>query len=525
MSDNRIVNATSSSNGAEHKLKKFFEDKDWKFYLAVLAGVGVVGASAYYLSQPSSPKEKPSKKEGKSKKSSANDATREETTRSTTSTTTTTTTSTTTTKSIDYATLSDEDILKLTTEQKDEAAQSLKDKGNKLFGTKKYEEAIVAYTNALRFKSDPIYYSNRAACYSFLGKHDLVIADTNEALKLDPSYVKAINRRAQALEKENQLEDALYDFTCVCILENFKNDNATRAMERLLKQVASTRAKEIMETKKNTLTLPSSTYVKAYLDSFRPTNIELPTTTDESSGDYYLAKAFRAVAESDYKCAAEYSEKAVELGCSSTYLPYALNLKGTFVFLKGDAQGALECLNKSIELNPDYVQNYIKRSSIYIEQQDITSAFKEFENAIAKNPSDPDTYYHRGQIHYISTNFDSAVKDYSESIKLDDSFVYAHVQLGVAQYKMGSISSAMSTFNATLKKFPQSAEVHNYYGELLADQKQFNEAIAEFTKAIELDAKNPLPYINKAMLTFQEKKDVDEAVRLCKQALEGNIYK
>ncbi|CAO3609588.1 unnamed protein product [Cunninghamella echinulata] len=293
-------------------------------------------------------------------------------------------------------------------------------------------------------------------------------------------------------------------------------------MERLLKQVASTRAKEIMETKKNTLTLPSSTYVKAYLDSFRPTNIELPTTTDESSGDYYLAKAFRAVAESDYKCAAEFSEKAVELGCSSTYLPYALNLKGTFVFLKGDAQGALECLNKSIELNPDYVQNYIKRSSIYIEQQDIGSAFKEFENAIAKNPSDPDTYYHRGQIHYISTNFDSAVKDYSESIKLDDSFVYAHVQLGVAQYKMGSISSAMSTFNATLKKFPQSAEVHNYYGELLADQKQFNEAIAEFTKAIELDAKNPLPYINKAMLTFQEKKDVDEAVRLCKQALEAD---
>ncbi|CAO3609592.1 unnamed protein product [Cunninghamella echinulata] len=99
MSDNRIVNATTSSssttNGAEHKLKKFFEDKDWKFYLAVLAGVGVVGASAYYLSQPSSPKEKPSKKEGNT---SIINATREETTRSTTSTTTTTTTSTTTSK-------------------------------------------------------------------------------------------------------------------------------------------------------------------------------------------------------------------------------------------------------------------------------------------------------------------------------------------------------------------------------------------------------------------------------------------
>jgi hypothetical protein len=37
-----------------------------------------------------------------------------------------------------------------------------------------------------------------------------VISDSNEALKLDPVYVKAINRRAQAYEKENQLNDALY---------------------------------------------------------------------------------------------------------------------------------------------------------------------------------------------------------------------------------------------------------------------------------------------------------------------------
>lgn len=65
----------------------------------------------------------------------------------------------------------------------------------------------------------------------------------------------------------------------------------------------------------------------------------------------------------------EASEKAVELGCSPAYLPAALNMKGTFVFLKGDTQGALECLNKAIELDPKYVQCYIKRSSIYIEQR------------------------------------------------------------------------------------------------------------------------------------------------------------
>jgi import receptor subunit TOM70 len=51
-------------------------------------------------------------------------------------------------------------------------------------------------------------------------------------------------------------------------LDGFKNDNAAKSMERLLKQVATTRAKEIMKAK--THRLPSNTYVNAYLDSFRP---------------------------------------------------------------------------------------------------------------------------------------------------------------------------------------------------------------------------------------------------------------
>lgn len=77
------------------------------------------------------------------------------------------------------------------------------------------------------------------------------------------------------------------DFTCVCILDAFKNDAASKAMERVLKLVSENRAKEIMkvsrfcrqfvawllknlhaQTKKPRL--PSPTFVSAYLDSFRP---------------------------------------------------------------------------------------------------------------------------------------------------------------------------------------------------------------------------------------------------------------
>jgi import receptor subunit TOM70 len=90
-------------------------------------------------------------------------------------------------------------------------------------------------------------------------------------------------------------------------------------------------------------------------------------------------------------------EKAVLLGCSKQYEAQALNLKGTMAFLKGDAQVALDCFNRSVIIDPSYVQIYIKLASLFMERHDITAALEQFDLAISLNPNDPDIYYHRGQ--------------------------------------------------------------------------------------------------------------------------------
>jgi hypothetical protein len=63
----------SDASPATERIKKFFEDKDWKFYAAVFAGVAVAGAGAYYLTSGSSSKK--SKKSSSSKKKEAEEAT------------------------------------------------------------------------------------------------------------------------------------------------------------------------------------------------------------------------------------------------------------------------------------------------------------------------------------------------------------------------------------------------------------------------------------------------------------------
>lgn len=57
-----------------------------------------------------------------------------------------------------------------------------------------------------------IFYGNRAACLMALHRAPEAIEDCTAAIKLDPQYVKAYVRRAQAYEKTEKLAEALGDY-------------------------------------------------------------------------------------------------------------------------------------------------------------------------------------------------------------------------------------------------------------------------------------------------------------------------
>ncbi|RJE22672.1 import receptor [Aspergillus sclerotialis] len=413
--------------------------------------------------------------------------------------------------------------------RKDYAAK-LKAAGNKAYGSKDYNRAIELYGKAIICKPDPIFYSNRAACYNILSEWDKVVEDTSAALAMDSTYVKALNRRAIAYEHLSKFSEALLDFTASCILDGFSNETSRNALERLLKKVAEKKAKAILETKGSKL--PSPTFVSNYLQSFRhkdlPEGLEETADLSEDSGKGQLRKGLLAIGKKTgdgYEEAAAAFGKALELGDLGDYEALALNWRATFTYLGGNAQAALADLNKSVELQPSLVQSYIKRASLHLELGNKEAAADDFDLAITHNKDDPDIYYHRAQLHFILGEFADAAKDYQKSIELDRSFIYSHIQLGVTQYKMGSVASAMATFRRSVKNFEDVPDVYNYYGELLLDQQNFAEAVEKFDKAVEMEKSskpmgiNVLPLINKALAVFQWKQDYQEAENLCQKAL------
>ncbi|CAN6323683.1 unnamed protein product [Urochloa humidicola] len=142
----------------------------------------------------------------------------------------------------------------LTDEQLREKARSqandAKAEGNKLFGAGQYEEALLQYEMALQIAAElesaedirSACHSNRAVCFLKLGKHDETIKECTKALELNPSYVKALLRRAEAHEKLEHYDEAIADVKKVVELDP-SNQQATRSLFRLEPLAAEKREK------------------------------------------------------------------------------------------------------------------------------------------------------------------------------------------------------------------------------------------------------------------------------------------
>ncbi|KAL7416760.1 hypothetical protein BDY24DRAFT_378180 [Mrakia frigida] len=425
----------------------------------------------------------------------------------------------------------------MSAEDRTALANLLKSRGNTLFSKKDFASAIDFYTRAIAVSpvESAVFYSNRAASYNSLAppQHEKVIEDCDSALRLDTTYLKALRRRAAALEALDRDEEAVRDYTACTLLEALdppkrsataKDPQTGDTLESVLKKMATREAQDILRTRP--AQLPSSTFITAYLDAFRPH--PAPALPEPSTqADSTLILAFEALEAGDHKHAFTLAQEALTQGITWTEgKAEALNLRGTFKFLINDREGAKEDFEESIAIMPSLVQSRVKLASVHMELNNIADTFGDFEAAIAQNPLDPDIYYHRGQVYFIAGELDKAMDDYSKSSELDPEFIFSHIQRAVTQFRLEKIPLAMSSFRNILKQFPDRSEGYNYYGELLLAEQRFSDAIEKFDKAIEIEEakpsrhKNVLPMVNKGNCLLRWKEDFAEVEPLIRKALE-----
>jgi import receptor subunit TOM70 len=273
---------------------------------------------------------------------------------------------------VDVDELTEEVIASLSEQERKDQASKVKAAGNKAYGSKDYNKAIDLYTKAIALKQDPIFYSNRAACHQAMGDWESVVDDTTAAVNLDPMYVKALNRRANAYEQLKRFQEALLDYTASCIIDKFQNPTSANKVESLLQIVATNKAAEVFSDKNRRL--PSAAFISNYLQSFRPkpipAGLEDAKAIEEEAGKLELRTGLVALqgrSAADYNEASAAFTKALELGGLDEYEALAYNMRATFRWLMGDIEAAMKDINHSIEIDPTFTQSYVKRVSMHLE--------------------------------------------------------------------------------------------------------------------------------------------------------------
>lgn len=430
--------------------------------------------------------------------------------------------------------INEETIANLSDKEKEEWALALKEDGNNEFKAKKYTEAIAFYTAALLLKKDPIFYSNRLACYSALNDHVNVIKDTTEAIKLKPDYTKCVLRRATSYECIENYADAMFDLTALTIYGGFSNKSIEQVLERVLKK----QSMKIVDSKPKELRLPSAATIGSFFGAFLK-ETEPEGISEESTGaDAFLYQALKNINSNTpqaYEDADTLINQAVEAynveelskdSEEAAKASIALEYLAAFQFLKNDPASAASHLEKAIALKPR-PRSYIFRALINADKSSYTESLSDFAKAEEMDPNCPDIFYHLGQLFYLTGDLSKAQANFEKAKELNPDNVFAYIQLACITYKNGSIEAANEKFTEAKLKFATSPEVPNYYGEILADKGDIQGACKQFDIAARLQESLPnfsvgaLPLINKASIISRESFErIDEAGELLNKACE-----
>eukprot|EP00939_MAST-03C_sp_MAST-3C-sp1_P000832 g832.t1 len=105
-----------------------------------------------------------------------------------------------------------EEMDRVSPAEKRVVSENEKRKGNECYKCGDYEEAILYYNRSVAFFPTAITFANRALARLKCKQFDGAVSDCTEAIALEPTYVKAISRRAMALHRQGKYLLAVVDY-------------------------------------------------------------------------------------------------------------------------------------------------------------------------------------------------------------------------------------------------------------------------------------------------------------------------
>jgi|GEM_PF-3432238 len=156
-----------------------------------------------------------------------------------------------------------------------------------------------------------------------------------------------------------------------------------------------------------------------------------------------------------------------------------------------------------------------------VSEGDLRRAEEKFLWIIRSMPRNPRSYNNLGNLYFKKGEIDKAGMQYRKALELNSGYLIARVNLAVILLKQGKTEDALQMLQEGLKPYPENAELQNGLGICELRRGNIQKAIQHFRKAIDIQGPNPLFYNNLAYAYAESNDFLNEALKLCKDALKA----
>jgi tetratricopeptide (TPR) repeat protein len=189
--------------------------------------------------------------------------------------------------------------------------------------------------------------------------------------------------------------------------------------------------------------------------------------------------------------------------------------------LKGDMEGAVQCNQQALHLNPQYVEAHhnlgcaldalrrpdeaiphyaeavrlrpdyaLAHCNLAVDlagQGKVPDALAHFDRALEAQPDLPLAHNNLGRLLRRMGKKDQAVEHFVAAVRADPDFALAQFNLGIAFMERGQLEKAVHHLREARRLEPGNAKTIQQLGRALARQGRANEALASFQEAADLE--------------------------------------
>jgi tetratricopeptide (TPR) repeat protein/S1-C subfamily serine protease len=250
-------------------------------------------------------------------------------------------------------------------------------------------------------------------------------------------------------------------------------------------------------------TTPPPELNKQKADSIKTARLSVDVDKRNTTASQWLERGNQLWRLRRYAEAVKAFDEAIKQQPKSIHLAYYG--KGLALDLSEKYSEAIAALQQAVISNPDFTPAWYHLSIIYRESKQLDTALVAINKAIQLQPNNPNLYHEKFLVLNYLKRYEEAELTINAAIEISPRAAF-YLNRGVVYSDQKKWELALADYTKAIAINPDLALPYYNRGNLYFDQKKLDLALADYTKAIAIDPDHAQAYYNRGNLYFDQKK-------------------